>query len=227
MAPDAPRPARTIRRMSSRTPSLLALTLVAALLTALPRTALAADAVRPLAPSEPVAGVPQAELSQRWWQWAFSFERARSPIADRTGQLCASRQAGEVWFLAGTYGTQRVERSCRVPHGKLLFFPLINYVTFRAEGGDEPCSSLVRRAALLTQAPSGLLLDIDGQRMPNLQAHRLVTGCFSLVPGEPADAAANGYYVALPPLPRGEHLIEFGGILPSMAQAVTYRLTVD
>ncbi len=44
----------------------------------------------------------------------------------------------------------------------------------------------------------------------------------------PADpSAANGYYVMLNPLPPGKHEINFGGILPDMAQAVTYTLIVE
>ena len=181
-----------------------------------------------LPPDALVDGVSQLELSQRWWQWAFSFERSRSPVADRTGQLCASRQSGNVWFLAGTYGTARVIRTCHVPQGKTLFFPLINYVVFRPEGGDEPCDSLKEDAAEMTDAPAALVLDVDGRRAGDLRVHRFATPrCFSLVPGEPADAAANGYYVALPPLPRGTHVINFGGILPSFSQAVTYNIVVE
>ena len=40
------------------------------------------------------------------------------------------------------------------------------------------------------------------------------------------EVAADGYHVMLPPLPVGEHRLNFGGILPSMSQAVTYRLIV-
>ncbi|MEK8034029.1 hypothetical protein AACH06_24660 [Ideonella sp. DXS29W] len=188
-----------------------------------------AQAVGPVVvpPNETVAGVSQTEWSVRWWQWAFSFERPRSPVADTTGALCASRQSGEVWFLAGTYGTRRTERSCTVPAGKVLFFPLINYVTFRAENSDESCDSLARRAARLTDNPSALILEVDGVRYDSLAAHRLPTKCFSLVSGQPADAVADGYFVAVGPLARGQHVINFGGALPSMLQAVTYTLTVE
>lgn len=180
-----------------------------------------------MAPAEPVAGASQLEWSQRWWQWAFSFERARSPVADQTGQFCASRQGGPVWFLAGTYGTHRTERTCHVPAGKVLFFPLINYVTFQGSP-RRTCQALIRDAAELTDDPSALVLEIDGRRMEGLQLHRLAgQDCFSLVPGEPADAATNGYYVALKPLARGTHSLNFGGILPTLAQAVSYTLVVD
>ena len=179
-------------------------------------------------PGSLIAGFSPLELSERWWQWAFSFERVRSPIADRTGQMCASRQSGDVWFLAGTYGTARVVRTCHVPQGKFLFFPLINYVTFRGENSEEPCSSLIERAAKLTDSPFALVLEVDGRQAKDLQLHRLAsTTCFSLVPGEPLDAAGNGYYVALAPLAKGVHVINFGGILSTMSQAVTYRVVVE
>ena len=40
-------------------------------------------------------------------------------------------------------------------------------------------------------------------------------------------SAANGHFVMLNPLPSGKQEINFGGILPDMAQAVTYTLTVE
>lgn len=178
-------------------------------------------------PDELIAGATQAEWSVRWWQWAFSFERVRSPISDRTGEMCASRQSGDVWFLAGTYGTRRTERTCTVPFGKTLLFPLINYVTFRGEGTKESCMSLAARAAALTNHPSALVLEVDGKRYNELTSHRLATPCFGLVQGQPADAVSNGYYVALRPLSKGKHVLNFGGILPDMVQAVTYTLTVE
>jgi hypothetical protein len=181
-----------------------------------------------IAPKEPVQGASQLEWSHRWWQWAFSFERTRSPVADRTGQFCASRQAGPVWFLAGTYGTHRTERTCHVPRDKILFFPLINYVSFQDANAPRPCKALMEKAAALTDEPSVLVLEIDGHRIDGLRVHRQAgRDCFSLVPGEQPDAAGDGYYVALKPLVPGVHTLNFGGILPSLTQAVTYTLVVE
>lgn len=39
-------------------------------------------------------------------------------------------------------------------------------------------------------------------------------------------SAANGYYVMLAPLEPGTHTISFGGVLPGMAQAITYTVIV-
>ena len=42
-------------------------------------------------PDQPVAGLRQDEWSRAWWQWAASFAREESPVADRTGERCAAR----------------------------------------------------------------------------------------------------------------------------------------
>lgn len=57
-------------------------------------------------------------------------------------------------------------------------------------------------------------------------------GCFDLEamgrsPKGFGPAASNGYYVALRPLPKGTHTLNFGAILPSIQQAVTYTLNVE
>ena len=208
----------------------LALLLASSLFSPLPSHAQTAKTVPP---NQPVHGLSQAEWSRAWWQWAASFDRRASPVSDRTGALCALKQSGPVWFLAGTYGTQRTIRSCKVPHGKYLFFPLINYVV--APHPDVPisCEEVIRSAAYRMENASALILDVDGVRTPNLMSHRQATSqCFNL--GERMDekvsmfpSAANGYYVMLKPLSRGKHEINFGGALPDMLQAVTYTLEVE
>ncbi len=183
--------------------------------------------------NQSVSGVNQDDWSRRWWEWAGSFDREESPIADRTGALCGSRQEGQVWFLAGTYGTQRTIRTCRVPKGKYLFFPLINYVYMPAPGGEPSCESVKNSAAQITERVAGLVLEVDGVRYGDLEQHRLRTReCFDLGARTPErfrvyPAAANGYYVMLKPLSPGQHTLNFGGALPSMLQAVTYTLNVE
>lgn len=178
-------------------------------------------------PARPIAGATQEEWSKRWWRWALSFEDEDSPVADPDGRLCASGQSGPVWFLAGTYETRRVVRSCRVPAGKTLFFPLINSLAFPPDDEREACASLMLRAETQTEAPAALVLEFNGRRFAGLEAHRQATrGCFLVAPDDDAPAAGNGYYVALGPLKRGRYTLNFGGILPGLSQAVTYTLDV-
>jgi hypothetical protein len=186
-----------------------------------------------LPPGESVAGLSQAEWSRVWWQWAASFDRNESPVADQTGEHCHRKQRGDVWFLAGTYGTRRTVRTCKVPRGKYLFFPLINYVVMPPVDRPVTCRAVMNSAASITNDPSALILEFDGAQIPNLLEHRQATSqCFDMgVQSEPKvrvfPSAANGYYVMLRPLSPGTHTLNFGGALPSMLQAVTYTLHVE
>jgi hypothetical protein len=183
-------------------------------------------------PDQQVAGLSQEDWSRNWWQWAGAFEIHSSPIADLTGELCASKQSGPVWFLAGTYGTKRTTRICTVPRGKYLFFPLINYIVMPPGQNSMSCESAIRNAALMTGAVDKLVLDVDGISYGGLTRHRQATRqCFNMgARAEPRydiyPSAANGYYVMLKPLSPGRHTLNFGGALPDMTQAVTYTLIV-
>ena len=138
-----------------------------------------------------------------------------------------------MWFLAGTYDTGRTIRTCRVPRGKYLFFPLVNYMVMPRENALATCEDMERKAARITDRVQKLVLEIDGRLYDDLLAHRLPTHeCFDLgaratPPQRVYPVAGNGYYVMLRPLSPGEHTINFGGILPSMLQAVTYTLIVE
>lgn len=187
-------------------------------------------------PTEPVADISQADWSKAWWQWAGSFGRTDSPIADRTGKNCYLKQNGPVWFLAGTYGTQRTVRTCTVPRDKYVFFPLINYVVMPSTKDSacvSCCASFTQTAKVITDQPSVLVLDLDGHRIEDLARYRQVTTeCFDMgALAEPKyrifPSAANGYYVMLRPLTPGKHVLNFGGVLPEMSQAVTYTLFVE
>lgn len=187
-----------------------------------------------LPPHEPVAGVSQVDWSRTWWQWAATFEPARSPVADRTGEHCARNQSGDVWFLAGTYGSARTIRTCTVPRGKYLFFPIVNYVVMPNPRSAQQlsCAQAVVQAARMTDDLLKILLEVDGQPYDGLAAHRQATECFDLgalstPPLHLYPVAANGYYVMLRPLPPGRHVIDFGGALPTNVQVVTYTLIVE
>jgi hypothetical protein len=187
-------------------------------------------------PSEGVAGMSQAAWSEAWWQWAGSFEQGDSPVADRTGASCQLKQKAQVWFLAGTYGTRRTTRTCKVPRDTFLFFPLINYVSMPATNTDPCgvcCPHYVQTVKQFTDEPSNLVLELDGVRIDDLARYRqATTQCFDMgALAEPKyhvfPSATNGYYVMLRPLSPGKHVLNFGGMLPGMSQAVTYTLLVE
>ena len=69
---------------------------------------------------------PLPVLTAQWWQWAFSIPTSVNPQLDDTGQDCMVGQRGSIWFLAGVFGSGSAKRTCSVPEGAMLFFPVIN-----------------------------------------------------------------------------------------------------
>ena len=207
---------------------------VAAIALVLPLQCLAQSAIA-VSPKDGVGGMSQEDWSKAWWQWAASFDGPDSPVADRTGVNCHLKQSGAVWFLAGTYGTQRTIRTCKIPRDKFLFFPIINYVVAPGSGEtcEHCCPTYKATAKSITESPSMLLVELDGNRLESVGQYRQETAqCFDLgAMARPAyrifPSAANGYYIMLKPLRPGKHVLNFGGVLPEMSQAVTYTLLVE
>ena len=189
---------------------------------------------RVLGSHERVAGQTQADLSVRWWQWAASFQYADSPVSDLTGERCASGQHGDVWFLAGTYESKVTRRTCRVPEGKMLFFPLINYVVMPQNcRGCLTCDAARDLARQMTDEPMGLFAELDEKPIAQLNGHRVASdACFDLAERAKSGpkvtpSASDGYWLALRPLPKGRHTLRFGGSLPSLRQELVYTLIVE
>ena len=79
-------------------------------------------------------GLSYGEWGAQWWRWAYSFPLDQFPPL-QSGELdCSLGQSGSVWFLAGTLGQGPVTRSCTIPMGKAVFFPI--GITFL---NDYPC----------------------------------------------------------------------------------------
>jgi hypothetical protein len=162
--------------------------------------------------------------------WASSsFGDAPSPVRDLTGELCAAGQEGEVFFLAGTFERRPIHRTCKVPAGKYVFLPLVNYIVM--PDGMAPCADLASTARAMTDDPLRLFAELDGLELPDLAKQRLATSrCFNVNAtsgGAKLLSASNGYWLMLKPLSPGRHTLHFGGVLPSLRQDLTYTLLVQ
>jgi hypothetical protein len=74
------------------------------------------------------------QLSAEWQQWVLSIPTPKNPMLDSTGENCMVGQRGDVWFLAGTFFGGAATRTCAVPEGTRLFFPVINSVFIDTPG---------------------------------------------------------------------------------------------
>jgi len=133
-------------------------------------------------------GNTYGEWSARWWQWLLSIPMATNPNFDTTGANCAQKQAGPVWFLAGTFvGGSAVTRSCTVPAGKALFFPILNSIFGAGAGDCDPtnpgvlCNLADLRVAIAATLDSvTLTASIDDQPLENLRQQRVQSPAFTI-----------------------------------------------
>ncbi len=193
-----------------------------------------------------------SELTAEWWQWALSIPTGQNPQLDPTGQYCMVGQRGSVWFLGGVFSGGPAERTCSVPEGVTLFFPVINDVSINAPNvcGQGPENAAVKDLRQMSKAfidavpLSSVKVQVDGNKTPFRRVQSQVfevalpgDNVFDAPCGGPDTVPAgiyspsvdDGYYVTLGPLKPGEHTIHFqAGVQPTqpLPTDVTYTLTV-
>ena len=192
-----------------------------------------------------------ADWSAAWRQWADSMPAMKHPLFDTAS--CSEGNSGPVWFLGGRFCAADVNqncvnlpvvRTCEVPQGVTLYFPVLNSGCLDGEAAAGQCSpepnapsagpfiSQMRKAvADGIDQTTGLQVTVDGKRINgNLKKDFRVqsTVYTSLVPEGslyPAIFEPNivkgtyvgvddGIYVMLKPLKKGSHTLNFKGSFP-------------
>jgi hypothetical protein len=170
-------------------------------------------------PEDRPFGVSFGAWTTRWWHWALSIPISINPVLDETGKYAGINQQSKVWFLAGTIGDENkvAHRSCVIPKGKAILFPVINYIftdEFLCSGIDlikhvqKDIDDIVVREAI-----------VNGYRIPT---HRVKSEplLFKLkvdeenklgIPVGTTMASADGYWVFLKPLNDGKYDLHFHG----------------
>jgi hypothetical protein len=197
------------------------------------------------------------ELSALWWQWIFSIPTAANPnladgVVDCSYAQSSHSRSAQIWFLAGSFGGA-ADRSCTVPRGIALFFPLLN-IEYDNVGCCDPTTlpftysiqQIKQFAAAAQDNPLELHASVDGVPVPAYRAQsqvfsysfpatgNLYNSLFGLaVPGTnwPSTtvfpAVSDGYWVMVDPLPPGTHLIKFGAIANNgFTVDITYHITI-
>jgi hypothetical protein len=202
------------------------------------------------APSSTPYGKTYGEWSALWWQWALRTPERESPMTH--ADKAPVEDAGPVVFLAGTFG-MGAERSCTVPAGKAILFPVVNWAYFgNLDSDTEP----VMRAGVKYAADhaTNLWASVDGVPLHGLQGFRFQSPDLFLIAFDPVDPLfgpldprppyppltypcfADGFWVMLEPLAPGEHTLAWGGKAVFQAtypnvdvfeQDITYHVTVE
>ena len=204
-------------------------------------SALTPGAAYPQAAPSPLLAQMASELAPQWWRWRTALPAIATPDKDIAGRFCDVGQSSKTWFLGGflSFGspTKPVQRTCVVPAGRRIFFPVITLSRFIH--GDVTCSKAQAQVTAGIDKVEQLYATLDGADL--LAADRTRWGsdgtCFRL--NLPADgpsanltAAADGYWMLIDPLPAGHHTLAYGGVFPrddnglDRYQATTYELDV-
>lgn len=199
-----------------------------------------------LMPLNIASAEPLKDLSGQWWQWIYSLPSSVNPNLDTTGADCVVGQRGDIWFLAGNFGGA-VTRTCSVPEGKVLFFPVVNSSFFNSPNtcgqGPESFSAKQMRAAVapFIDGATNVSATLDGRPVKNIQRVRSEVFEVSLpasnvyeffgvscASGVYSPAIDDGYYVQLKPLGAGAHELNIHAEVPASGFVldVTYNLTV-
>jgi len=196
-------------------------------------------------------GLTYGEWGAQWWRWAYSFPLAQFPPLQSGEVDCSLGQSGSVWFLAVTVGQGPVTRSCTIPAGKALFFPIITYLNdypcpdpnFQPPPGQTLEEFLTEGAAAIIDAVTQLEVVVDGQHLNDLFSYRATSRLFTFtadpslvaldpcVTGTSQFGVTDGYWILLRPLSPGPHTIFFHAVLDfgggnTFEVQVTYNLTI-
>jgi hypothetical protein len=215
----------------------------AAVLLAGVSTAVAGSAHPVAPPSAKVGGKTYGEWSAAWWQWALAIPAEPGhPFFDDASFDVTTGQSGNVWFLAGPFGT--VERDITIPVGTRLFVAIINAEASNLEAppffGDTAEEQL-EAAQAFADFIVDPFLEVDGQALANIEDYRFASPQFGFTVPDPnilgvgpgsGTAVSDGYWAMVGPLSKGEHTIHFGGTFEdtpfgSFSLDVTYNVTVE
>jgi hypothetical protein len=219
---------------------------VSMLIMAAPLTALAATGPASVAVQSAAENTVRdySPLAAKWWIWAVSQPTSTNPVTDTTGARCGNQQSGNVWFLAGTFSGGEVTRSCAVPAGKDLFFPLINVADFEPQADHRTPAyvrSLVASVGVKNSA-SNLTVTFDGKAIGpdvvqyeespifkvTLPDDNVFGGAAAGAPGGVYEPCADtGYYALIKNALPGQHTLNFTGTLGGFSINTTYNLTVS
>jgi hypothetical protein len=208
-----------------------------------------------------VYGNTYGNWSAAWRQWADSLPIDNHPLFDTAP--CSKGQSGPVWFLGGKFCSDQTgvcqdqtnliaSRSCDIPAGKALYFPIFNMSCLYEEAQSELCVTagpLVSeiRAVLddLVNQSKNLQVTWDGMTVNDnylkenfrVQSPMYLTtvpnnnlyqfgGEAGIVKGQ-YSAVDDGIYIMLAPPKKGRHTLNIKATTPPLFGGNRYNITYD
>jgi serine/threonine protein kinase len=178
-------------------------------------------------PDDPrLNGRSYEQLAAEWLRWTLEMPLTNSagaihPTRDSTQFNVSEGQTLDVWFLASPFGT--IHRSCTIPPGKALFFPLFNVWVSTLEAPPFYGKTSVDQAAnalYFAGHIASTFCELDGRSISNPDDFRVLGPRVNISAPTPwlqgdvggkGMATVAGYFVFVAPLTPGRHTLRFGG----------------
>jgi hypothetical protein len=175
--------------------------------------------------SDTIYGKTYGAWTVEWWQWALSVPSNINPLIDQSGRYWNTAQPSlDVWFLVGSIGgidKTFAHRNIRIDSGRSILFPVLNCEANSLEYPDlkthddllkhvgDDVDTIIKKDVFI----NGMRL--NPTRVPSDPRIFNVTinedNAFRITNPGSTDAAADGYWIFLKPLPRGSYTIQFEG----------------
>lgn len=160
----------------------------------------------------------------RWWKWFLSTPKSINPVVDWSGKFAYVNQpSNDVWFLAGKVVSEDKKlprRFCRIPTGRSILFPVINYEANQLEFPElRTFEDIVDRVKLEEDTITEKTCCVNGISIPPQRVRsdpiifwlRFGADNVTNAKGGNAYGSADGYWVFLKPLLPGNYDISFHG----------------
>ena len=176
-------------------------------------------------PGSVVFGLTYWQWTVQWWRGFLSKTKSINPVHDEPGSLCSEHQPSvPVWFLGGKVGSTEKKipkRECTIPAYKSILFPVITCEVNSLECPDlNTTNKLVEHVRADENGIVYKECTLDGTSLDikrvesdpvTFELEICKDNAFGLDIYGKTIAAADGYWVFLKPLTKGEHYITFRG----------------
>jgi hypothetical protein len=189
-------------------------------------------------------GQTYSEWAAEWWQVAVETPASVNPWTDETGEHCDQGKRGNVWFLFGSLSLGPIERTCAIPAGTALFFPLINllYGAFLNDPPEQRTEEYLRGQVACVE-DAELLFEFNDNKVNNLNQFFEESVLFDVQLPEDnifgfteddipelllSPSVDAGFYLFVHPLPPGDYRLhwEASSVACDIMQDITYNLTI-
>lgn len=203
------------------------------------------DKIQPYNAVDKPYGYSYGEWTTKWWDWIMPISREKSPLLDETGDHSFHNQPrSDVCFLVGNFATNASkykvfpQRNIKLEAGRSIMFPVLNCLATYLEYPnlkthedllahvEKDVNSVVKKNLFINDK---MYEPVRVSSEPQIFKLTIPEdNAFGIKNSGLTDAAADGYWAFLKPLPKGSYRIEFEGSCENgrLSAGASYQLDI-